>query len=88
MLSKPEKNYCVTRCELLAVVKSVFHFYNYLYGRKFLFRTDHAALKWLLQFKNPKGQVATFRQMVVVEDDWQSGEIAEAQQENSDLVGV
>ena len=58
VLSKPERNYCVTRRELLAVVKSVEHFYKYLYGRKFLLRTDHAALKWLLQFKNPEGQVA------------------------------
>ena len=57
-LSRPERNYCVTRKELLAVVKSVEHFYKYLYGRKFLIRTDHAALKWLLQFKNPEGQVA------------------------------
>ena len=40
VLSKPERNYCVTRRELLAVVKSVEHFYKYLYGRKFLLRTD------------------------------------------------
>lgn len=57
-LSKPERNYCVTRRELLAVVKSVEHFYKYLYGRKFAIRTDHAALKWLLNFKNPEGQIA------------------------------
>ncbi|KAG5885094.1 hypothetical protein JTB14_003968 [Gonioctena quinquepunctata] len=57
-LSKPERNYCVTRRELLAVVKGVEHFYKYVYGRRFLLRTDHAALKWLLQFKNPEGQVA------------------------------
>ncbi|KAG5895588.1 hypothetical protein JTB14_002350 [Gonioctena quinquepunctata] len=44
--------------ELLAVVKGVEHFYKYVYGRRFLLRTDHAALKWLLQFKNPEGQVA------------------------------
>ncbi|KAG5891946.1 hypothetical protein JTB14_002222 [Gonioctena quinquepunctata] len=50
-LSKPERNYCVTRRELLAVVKGVEHFYKYVYGRRFLLRTDHAALKWLLQFK-------------------------------------
>lgn len=49
-LSKPERNYCVTRKELLVT--------QYLYGRNFLVRTDHAALKWLLQFKNPEGQVA------------------------------
>ena len=57
-LSKPERNYCATRKELLAVVKSVEHFYKYLYGRRFLIRTDHAALKRLLQFKNPEGQAA------------------------------
>lgn len=38
VLSKPEQNYSVTRRELLEVVKSVEHFYKYLYGRKFLLR--------------------------------------------------
>lgn len=57
-LSKPEKNYCVTRRELLAVVKTLQHFSKYLLAREFTLRTDHAALKWLLQFKNPEGQVA------------------------------
>ena len=57
-LSRPERNYCVTRRELLAVVKTLQHFKKYLLGRKFLIRTDHAALKWLLEFKNPEGQVA------------------------------
>ena len=54
----PEKQYCATRKELLAVVQAVQHFHAYLYGRHFIIRTDHAALKWLLSFKNPKGQVA------------------------------
>jgi len=57
-LSKPEINYCVTRKELLAIVDSIKNFHKYLYGSNFLIRTDHAALKWLLQFKNPEGQVA------------------------------
>ena len=57
-LSKPERNYCVTRRELLAIVDSIKHFHKYLYGQKFLLRTDHAALKWLLNFKNPEEQVA------------------------------
>src|ERR1700729_1521302 len=52
VLSKPERNYCVTRKELLAIVKTLEHFHKYLYGQKFLLRTDHASLKWLLQFKN------------------------------------
>ncbi|CAK9799160.1 Retrovirus-related Pol polyprotein from transposon 297 [Anthophora plagiata] len=57
-LGRAERNYCVTRRELLAVVKAIAHFHHYLYGRKFLVRTDHAALGWLLSFKNPEGQVA------------------------------
>ncbi|CAK1590660.1 unnamed protein product [Parnassius mnemosyne] len=63
-LSKPERNYCVTRRELLAVVKSLQHFSKYLLGRKFHLRTDHAALKWLLQFKNPEGQVARWIELL------------------------
>lgn len=42
--SKPERNYCVTRRELLAVVESVNHFKHYLCGVKFVVRTDHASL--------------------------------------------
>ena len=28
--------------------------YHHLYGRKFLVRSDHASLQWLLRFKNPE----------------------------------
>ncbi|GFQ86315.1 retrovirus-related Pol polyprotein from transposon 17.6 [Trichonephila clavata] len=61
-LSKPERNYCVTRKELLAIVKAVENFHSYLYGRKFLLRTDHASLTWLLNFKNTEGQIARWIQ--------------------------
>ncbi|GFU21649.1 hypothetical protein TNCV_2423371 [Trichonephila clavipes] len=57
-----KKNYCGTRKELLAIVKVVEHFYPYLYGRRFLLRTDHASLTWLLNFKNPEGQIARWIQ--------------------------
>ena len=50
--------YCVTRRELLAVVKAIKHFHAYLYGRTFLIRTDHSALRWLLNFRHPEGQIA------------------------------
>lgn len=35
-----ERNYCVTRKELLAVVMAVDHFHSYLYRAKFKIKTD------------------------------------------------
>lgn len=57
-LNRAERNYCVTRRELLAVVLALRQFRPYLHGSHFLVRTDHASLTWLLNFKNPEGQVA------------------------------
>ncbi|ROT85243.1 hypothetical protein C7M84_019236 [Penaeus vannamei] len=56
--SKPERNYCVTRKELAAVMKGLSHFHHYLYGAQFTIRTDHAALRWLKTLKEPEGQLA------------------------------
>ena len=58
MLSPEEQNYCTTRKELLAIVKAVSHFRNYLYGHTFTVRTDHASLVWMLWTSEPRGQVA------------------------------
>ena len=58
MLSKQERNYCCTGRELLAVVNFVRQFKEYLLGRKFLIRTDHAALTWLRRTPEPIGQQA------------------------------
>ena len=57
-LTHTEKRYCATRREMLALVWGSRHFRPYLYGRKFLFRTDHNSLRWLHNFKEPEGQVA------------------------------
>ena len=57
-LTAPEKNYCVTRKELLAVVETIRHFHIYLYGSKFTIRSDHSALQWLARLKDPEGQLA------------------------------
>ncbi|KAL6466836.1 hypothetical protein MHYP_G00246400 [Metynnis hypsauchen] len=57
-LDKAERNYCVTRRELLAVVESLKHFRPYVYGVPFLLRTDHASLQWLMRFREPEGQLA------------------------------
>ena len=56
--NKPERNYCVTPKELLAVMDSVKHFHQYLYGSKCTVRTDHGSLAWLMRFSNPESQLA------------------------------
>ena len=56
--SRAERNYCVTRKELVAMVKSLKHFHPYLYGTEFTIRTDHAALRWLKTLRDPEGQLA------------------------------
>eukprot|EP00731_Ephydatia_muelleri_P037277 Em0434g3a len=57
-LSRPERRYCVTRKELLAVGEFVHHFRQYLLGREFTLRTDHGSLVWVRNFKEPEGQLA------------------------------
>jgi len=57
-LSKPERNYCVTRKELLAIVCYTKTFRQYLLGRQFVVRTDHSALQWLRTTPEPIGQQA------------------------------
>ena len=58
LLTKPERNYCVMRKELLAVVTFLHHFHQYLIGAPFVIWTDHGALTWLQNFKSPEGQLA------------------------------
>ena len=58
LLSKAERNYCVTRKELLAVITFISYFRPYLLGQHFTLRIDHGALTWLLQFKDLQGQLA------------------------------
>lgn len=67
-LSNAEKRYCVTRKELLAVVHFIKHYRHYLYGRRFLLRTDHGSLRWLLKFKNPEGQLARWLEVISTYD--------------------
>ncbi|PIK35807.1 Retrovirus-related Pol polyprotein from transposon [Apostichopus japonicus] len=63
-LSIPERRYCTTRKELLAIVASVKHFHHYLFGRRFTIRTDHGALRWLTSFKWTEGQVARWLEVL------------------------
>ncbi|MGL5706847.1 MAG: reverse transcriptase domain-containing protein [Aeromonas sp.] len=63
-LTKAERNYSTTRRELLALVHYIKHFRHYLLGRKFFARTDHQALRWLRNFKDPEGQVARWQEQL------------------------
>ena len=57
-LSRAEKNYCVTRRELLAVVNGLKTYKQFLLGRPFVIRTDHSALRWLQKTPEPLAQQA------------------------------
>ena len=57
-LSKTQSKYSATRRELLAIVTSTHHFRHYLLGPKFTTVTDHRALQWLHNFKDPDGITA------------------------------
>ena len=64
VLSKAERNYCVTRRELLAIKDAVTHFHSYLYGVHFQIRTDHGSLRWLMNFKEPDGQLCRWSEII------------------------
>jgi hypothetical protein len=61
-LTKEERNYCVTRKELLAVMTFVKYYRHFLLGRKFLIRSDHRPLKWLFHLQDPTGQIARWQE--------------------------
>ena len=57
-LKEHEKNVCTTGLEILAPVPFVDHFRYYLLGQRFILRTGHHSLKWLMLFKEPQRQMA------------------------------
>ena len=60
-LTKSERQYSVTKRELLATVWAVQHFRSFLVGRRFVLRTDHAALQWLFEMQDAEGQMARWQ---------------------------
>ena len=60
-LNPPEKNYTTTEKELLAIVWAVKRLRQYLLGRRFHIRTDHQALKWLNNCKDPSSRLMRWR---------------------------
>lgn len=63
-LTTAERNYCVTRKEMLAVVYFMKYCKHYLLGKKFILRTDHGSLTWLHRFKEPDGQICRWLQQI------------------------
>jgi hypothetical protein len=60
--NKAERNYCVSRRELLGMVRALEEFHKYLYGNEFHLCTDHSALTRILSFKTVEGQSARWIQ--------------------------
>jgi hypothetical protein len=60
--NEAERNYCVSRRELLAIVRTLVHCHKYFYGQEFHLLPDRFALTWLTSFKNLKGQTARWVQ--------------------------
>jgi hypothetical protein len=56
--SKAERNYSTTRRELLGVIIGFEHFRQFLLGRKFVLRVNHAALTQLRNTPEVMGQAA------------------------------
>ena len=57
-LNKAEKNYLTSENELLAIVKAVEHFSQFLFGKKFVIRTDHRPLSWIMTTTKPASRLA------------------------------
>jgi len=56
-----EKNYSTTEKEFLAVVWALSMFRRYVQGTRFIVRTDHSALRWMLYMDGAHGRFARWR---------------------------
>ena len=78
-LRRSERKYCATRREMLALVWAARHFLPYLYGKKFVLRTDHHSLQWLHKFKELEGQVARWLEVLSLTTQWCTVQVSDSQ---------
>ena len=57
VLTPSQRKYCATKKELLAIVRFTRQYRHFLLGRRFVVRTDHNSLAWLMRFKIIQGQL-------------------------------
>lgn len=60
-INKTEQNYNTTEKELCAIVWGVKQFRPYLFGQEFNIVTDHRALTWLFNIKDPGSRLTRWR---------------------------
>ena len=60
-LNKAELNYDTSEKELLAIIWTVKRLRQYLLGRKFIIQTNHQALTWLFNVKDPSSELMRWR---------------------------
>ncbi|BHF62591.1 hypothetical protein SprV_0200557600 [Sparganum proliferum] len=63
-LTKPQRNYCTYRRELLALITFVKQFKPFLIGRHFIIRSDHKALQCLQKIKDAESQLARWQELL------------------------
>jgi transposase InsO family protein len=57
LLSDSERKYCITKREFLGVIRAIGHFKPYLYGHRFLIRTDNSAVSHMLSLTDANEQI-------------------------------
>jgi hypothetical protein len=62
------KRFAVIADNFFLPVLNLGQYNHYLYGRKFKVRSDHGALSWLFNFKNPEGQLARWFEVLASYD--------------------
>ena len=77
-LSKTERNYSTSERELLAIVLSVEHFKQFVYGREFKIITDHEPLKYLATVDAPAPRLARLQKRLNINNqtiEYRSGKL-------------